>query len=399
MNLNRLSARKVQTAGIGWHNDGGGLYLQVTKTGRSWVFRYTPQGHDRDRYMGLGAVVNVGLAKAREKAAAARKLKVDGVDPIEHRKAQRGAIRLAASTAMTFHQCATNYVDAHRAGWRNAKHAEQWTTSLRDYVDPHIGALPVAAIDTGLVLKCLRPIWETKTETASRIRGRIEAVLSYAKVCEYRTGENPARWRGHLDQLLPKPAKVAKKRHHAALPFDQLPAFIAELRARNDRNARALEFLILTATRLSEVANATWEEIKLDRREWVIPGTRMKGGKDHVVPLSRRCLEILRQHSQTGRAPFPSNQMIARVLKLMGRNDITVHGFRSTFRDWAAERTQYPNHVVEMALAHSIPSAVEAAYRRGNLLEKRRRLMDAWAEFCASPAKTGETVVFMRPGA
>jgi integrase len=284
MKRNGLSARKVKTAGIGWHGDGGGLYLQVTPGGRSWVFRFKLDR--RERYMGLGSIDNVTLAEAREKAAAARKLRCDGVDPIDHRKTQRGTVRLAAANAMTFRKCAEGYINAHRAGWRNAKHAEQWTATLNTYVHPHIGMLPVQAIDTALVLKVLEPIWTTRTETASRVRGRIESILDWAKVREYRNGENPARWRGHLDHLLPAPAKVAKVKHHAALPYDQLPAFMAELRARDDRNAQALEFLILTAARLGEVANAAWTEIDLDRGVWTIPGSRMKSGKEHVVPLS-----------------------------------------------------------------------------------------------------------------
>jgi integrase len=385
MKQNMLSVRKVQTAGVGWYADGGGLYLQVTPGGRSWVFRF--KLHGRERYAGLGSLENVNLAEAREKAAAARKMRSEGIDPIEHRKAQQAAAQLAASTAMTFRQCAEGYIAAHRTGWQNAKHAAQWETSLRDYVHPVIGGLPVAAIDTGLVLKCLQPIWSTKTETASRVRGRIELVLDWAKARGYRNGGNPSRWRGHLDHLLPAPAKVAQVRHHRAMPFDELPGFMAQLRQSKSRGAPALEFLILTAARLGEVVNASWSEFDLDRALWTIPARRMKGKKEHAVPLSKQAINILLRQSQFD-VPFPvTGQTLTRVLNDLDRNE-TVHGFRSSFRDWIAERTNYPNHVAEMALAHTIPSAVEAAYRRGDLFKKRRRLMNQWADYCGKSEKT-----------
>ena len=394
MNRNRLSVRKVQTAGVGWHPDGDGLYLQVPTPGEgSWVRRYKLDS--RERWMGLGSAKDVSLAEAREKNVAARKLCREGIDPIEHRRTQRRAARLAASSAMTFQQCAESYIAAHRAGWRNAKHAAQWETSLRDYVHPIIGVLPVASVDTPWVLRCLEPIWTIKTEPASRVRGRIEAVLGWAKVRGYRAGENPACWRGHLDHLLPAPTKVARVRHHAAMPYHELPGFMAGLREHKSSGAPALEFLILTAARLGEVIGAGWAEFNVDRATWTIPSTRMKGGREHTVPLCKRAIEILRQQSQAD-APFPiTGQTLNRVLKDMSHTE-TVHGFRSSFRDWAAERTNYPNHVVEMALAHAVPNAVEAAYRRGDLFVKRQKLMTAWGQYCAKEPISASVVDFRR---
>jgi integrase len=400
----RLTALQVgrATGRPGMHPDGGGLYLQVTKSGASWIYRYMLNG--RAREMGLGPLAIFGLQEARAKALDARRLRHEGIDPIEARKGVRARERLDAAKAMTFKQCAESYIKAHRAGWRNVKHAAQWEATLATYAEPIIGALPVQAIDTALVLKVIEPLWTSKPETASRLRGRIESILNWATARGYRAGENPARWRGHLDNLLPARSKVRKVEHHAALPYAELPNFLIVLRQQEGTAARALEFTILTAARTGETIGATQAEINGAGRIWTVPADRMKAGKDHRVPLSRRALAIL-DEGKTVRTDgneflFPggkrgkslSNMAMTEVLRRMGRGDITVHGFRSTFRDWAAERTNFPSEVVEMALAHTVGDKVEAAYRRGDLFEKRRRLMEAWAEFCARRAPSGAVV-------
>jgi integrase len=304
---------------------------------------------------------------------------------------------------MTFDQCAAAYFKAHRAGWRNAKHAAQWSSTIKTYAEPVIGALPVQGIDTTLVIKIIEPLWSKKSETASRLRGRIEAVLDWATVRGYRQGDNPARWRGHLDKLLPARTKVSKVKHHAALPYRELPKFMAALRGQDGMSARALEFLILTAARTGEVIGALPAEIK--DRVWTVPAGRMKGSREHRVPLAAPALAVAEKHNQrNGAFLFPgakddkplSNMAMLALLERMGRSDLTAHGFRSTFRDWAAECTNYPNEVVEMALAHTINSKVEAAYRRGDLFEKRKSLMSEWAEFCASDKTEDHKVITIR---
>jgi len=397
-----LSALKVSRAKTpGLLGDGAGLYLQVTKGGaRSWIYRFTLAGKTRD--MGIGPLATVSLAEARTAAAEARKLARVGIDPIERRKAARAQTALDAAKAITFKEAAGQFIASHKAGWRNAKHAAQWSATLATYAEPIIGALPVGAIDTGLVFKVLEPIWATKPETAGRVRGRLEAILDWARVRGYRAGENPARWRGHLDSLLPARAKVRKVEHHAALPYVELPAFMTSLRAREGNSARALEFAILTATRTSETLGARWAEIDLAAKVWTIPPDRVKGGREHRIPLSRGAVAVIgKQRDADPEFAFPggrarhalSNMSMLMVLRRMERGDLTAHGFRSTFRDWAAERTSYPAEVAEMALAHAVGDKVEAAYRRGDLFEKRRRLMDAWGEFCAAPApKRGDVV-------
>ena len=385
----------------GMHHDGGGLYLKATESGASWVLRYMLNG--RPRYMGLGPLALYGLSEARAKALEARRLRHEGVDPLEARRLARAKLRLEAAKAITFKEGAEAYIKAHRAGWRNDKHAGQWEATLKTYAEPVIGALPVQAIDTALVLKILEPIWTTKPETASRLRGRIETILDWAKVRGYREGENPARWRGHMDKLLPARAKVQRVKHHAALPYAEIGDFIVALQAQPGVSARALEFAILTAVRTGEIIGATWREIDLTEKAWTIPAGRMKAGKEHRVPLSPRAVSILEDmltlrhlvESETeGDAfVFPgakrgeplSNMAFLMLLRRMGRGDVTAHGFRSTFRDWAAERTSYPSEVAEMALAHTVSDKVEAAYRRGDLFERRRKLMTAWATFCATP--------------
>jgi len=403
--MKRLTARSVQTASEkGYYCDGGGLYLQVTGTGaKSWLFRYRLNG--RSREMGLGPTHTVTLQEARQEAEKARKMLRDGVDPIEQRKAIRAAQRLEDAKAITFQDCAERYIAAHEAAWKNEKHRWQWRSSLASYAYPTIGDLPVAGVDTGLVMRVLEPIWTTKTETASRLRGRIEAVLDWAKVRGYRDGENPARWKGHLQALLPAKGKVGRRGHHEALPYDHVPAFLEELRAVGSISAKALEFLILTAARTTEVLNATWTEVDFDRAIWTVPAERMKGGKEHRVPLPARAVDILEELRAVRRGAFlfpgqkpgkpQSNMSLLMLLRRMDRGDLTAHGFRSSFRDWAAERTHFPAEVCEQALAHAISSKVEAAYRRGDLFEKRRKLMEAWAAFAtAKPAD----VVTLRTG-
>jgi len=384
----RLTALKVERATRpGMYADGGGLYLQVTEGGASWIYRYMLNG--RAREMGLGPLALYGLSEARTVAQDARRLRHQGIDPIEARRAARAQTRLDAAKAVTFQQCAERYIASHRAGWRNPEHAEQWESSLRRFAFPVIGALPVQAIDTALVMKVIEPIWEEKTETASRVRGRIESILSWAKARGYRTGENPARWKDHLNNLLPERSRVRKGGHYAAMPYDDLPGFLIELRKKQGIDARALEFTILTAARVSEVVGARWSEINGD--VWTIPAERMKGGKSHRVPLSRRAMELLEALPQNGDLIFPGpkfgralNINAPRKLLIGMGHRFTVHGFRSSFRDWAAERTNFSSEVAEMALAHVVGSKVEAAYRRGDMFEKRRRLVDAWATFCTT---------------
>jgi integrase len=406
--LNRLSAVAVNS-GIsrrGMYHDGGGLYLQVSAGGaKSWIFRFMLDG--RAREMGLGPVHAIPLAEARKRAAASRRMRVDGIDPIEARSAQRGQKKLEAAKAMTFDACAAAYIAAHHTSWRNAKHRDQWRNTLTSYAGPVFGSLSVQSIDVGLVMKALEPIWQTKTETASRLRGRIEAVLDWATVRGYRKGENPARWRGHLDKLLPARSKVRKVEHHPALPYDGLADFVATLRSQEGIASRALEFLILTAARTGEVIGARWDEVDLEEKTWIVPAVRMKAGREHRVPLSAATVTVLEQMREIRESEFVfpggkkgkplSNMAMLAVLKRMDRSELTAHGFRSSFRDWAAERTNFPHEVAEMALAHTVGDKVEAAYRRGDLLQKRRQIMDAWARFCESKRPQAEVVAIGSP--
>ena len=385
----------------GYYADGGGLYLQVSPSGaRSWVFRFKKDG--RLREMGLGPAHTITLAEAREYATECRKQRLRDIDPIEARHGDRAANKLAAAKAISFRQCAEAYIDAHNSSWANAKHAAQWPSTLATYAYPIFGDLPIQSVDVALVTKALEPIWRTKTETASRLRGRIETVLDWATVRNFRQGDNPARWRGHLDKLLPARAKVQRVEHHAALPYAEIGQFMTRLREQEAMSALALQFLVLTATRTSEVLNATWAEVDLDNAVWTIPADRMKAGREHRVPLSKPALALLRElHAhRIGDFIFPSanpgrplsNMAMLKLLERMGRSDLTVHGFRSTFRDWAAERTNFPREVAEHALAHSLPDKVEAAYRRGDLFDKRRSLMEAWARFCQTVAAEGAVI-------
>src|SRR5262245_57819827 len=401
--MGKLTALKVGRAGIGMHADGDGLYLAVTsKRARSWIYRYQLNGQ-KARDLGLGPAKDISLKRARELAAEARILKAEGVDPIEHRRKHREAKQLEAAKATTFKECCEQYIDLNAVAWRNPKHRQQWRKTLGTYAPTIIGHRPIQAIDTGLISKVLEPIWSIKPETASRVRGRIEKILDWAKVKGFRAGENPASWRGHLENLFPAKSKVRKVKHHAALPYAEIPFFMAQLREREGVSARCLEFLILTAARTSDALGAAWAEIDFDKALWTVPGKRMKAGKDHRVPLSRDTLALLRnayelsqQHeyvfANPSGGPFSEGAMDA-VLKRMGfKGRATIHGFRSSFRDWAAERTNYQNHVIEMALAHTIESKVEAAYRRGDLFDKRRDLMRVWDAYCSN-APTSATVV------
>jgi integrase len=427
--LKALNVARAKKPGM--YGDGGGLYLQVTGAGaKSWVYRYwvperdpatgelvrdpaTKKVRGTSREMGLGSFTVVTLDEAREAAAEVRRLRHQGIDPIEARREAKQTAALEKAKALKFRDAATAYIAAHRAGWKCEKHAAQWTATLETHAYPVIGDLSVQAIDTALVMKAIEPIWSTKTETAGRLRGRIESVLDWATVRGYRKGENPARWRGHLDHLLPARSKVRKVEHHPALPYGELAGFLVALRAEEGTAARALEFTVLTAARTSETVGAPWDEISTREKLWTIRSERMKAERDHRVPLSKRALAIIEDMKTKqdgdflfagGKAGKPlSNMAMLALLERMNERratagqprwtdpmqdnkDVVPHGFRSTFRDWASERTSFPGEVVEMALAHAVEDKVEAAYRRGDLFDKRRRLMDAWAEFCGKPA-------------
>lgn len=384
----------------GFHGDGLGLYLQVSVWGtKSWVLRYTR--HQKAHTLGLGPAHTIGLMEARRRARKARQQLLDGVDPIAAKREAAAAAKLKLARMMTFKQCAEAYIKAHRAGWKNPKHADQWGATLETYAYPILGKLDVASIDAALVMKVLEPIWTEKNETATRVRGRIENILDWAGARKYRQGENPARWRGHLDKLLPKPTKVQKVAHHAALPYREIGAFMADLRQRQGMSALAMEFTVLTCARTGETIGATWAEIDFDNRIWTIAPERMKAEREHRVPLVDRAMEILEELRQLGGefvfpGPKPtkpmSNMAMLQLLKRMERPNLTVHGFRSTFRDWAAEQTNFPSELAEMALAHTVGNKVEAAYRRGDMFEKRRKMAEAWAKYCATLPAQGEVV-------
>jgi integrase len=407
--LKRLSALDVSRAKKRgkrrMYADGGGLYLQVSASGAaSWVYRFMLNG--TAQWMGLGPLHDVPLAAARVAASEKRELRRAGVNPIKARNDALDASRLDAARSITFRDAAERYMAAHNAGWRNAKHADQWRSSLETYAYPVLGALPVQGVDVALVMKVLEPIWATKTETASRVRQRIESILDWASARGYRLGENPARWRGHIDKLLPSRSKVQKVEHYPALPYDEVGAFMADLRKQQGTAASALEFLILTACRTGEVIGARWGEFNIEEALWTVPAERVKSERQHRVPLSPAALAVIQTMQEEcateqgdgfvfpgGKRGRPlSNMALLALLKRMGRSDLTVHGFRSTFRDWAAERTNYPREAAEMALGHIVSDKVEAAYRRGDLFQKRRRLMAEWARFCHSGAKTGNVV-------
>lgn len=398
-----LTPLAVKNAGPGRHADGGGLYLLVKPSGaRSWIFRATVAGKVRD--VGLGTAYGpnaITLARARELAAdKAREVSAGTLLVSDLRKralAAKAAMQAERIEGATFRVAAETHIALHEDGWRNDKHRAQWRATLEAYAYPHFGDLAVASIDTPHVLAALEPIWRAKPETARRVRGRIETILDAAKVRGLRSGENPARWRGHLDHLLPKRSK-ASQGHHAAMPYADVPSFMGELRTREAVAARALEFAIITAARSGEVLGATWGEVDLAAALWTIPGERMKAGREHRVPLPARAVEILRAvqplnfRDETSAHLFPatrggplSGMAMAMLLRRMAQ-PITAHGFRSSFRDWAAEQTAFPFEVAEMALAHTVGNKVEAAYRRGDMFEKRRKLANAWADYCTAPA-------------
>jgi integrase len=371
------------------------LYLSVrSPTAKFWAFRYVRSGKMRE--MGLGPATGraaVSLVDARAKARTLFDIHKSGRDPLAERDA-----RVATETArgVTFADAAKRYIAAHRDGWSNARHRQQWTNSIADYATPLLGAMPVAEIDTAAVTAVLEPIWTTKTTTATRLRARIENILDWAKARGYRDGENPARWRGHLDQLLAKPKKVKRRvKHFAALPYEAIGAFMGELRQQQGLAARALEFNILTAARSAETLGAKWSEFDLKQKMWTVPPERMKGGREHRVPLSQRTVQILGDLPRDGDCVFNLHRMalLDMLQQHMKRRDLTVHGFRSTFRDWCAEQTNFPSDVAKMALAHAIGDEVEAAYRRGDLFNKRKHLMKAWSEFCSMPSSDGAKVV------
>lgn len=390
--INKLTAAGVaKESKPGLYSDGGGLYLQVAKgASKSWIFRFMIAG--KSRYMGLGSIDTFSLREARERAKEARKLVADGIDPIDARRERVVAARADDAKLVSFSQAAERYIKAHEAGWKNPKHADQWRNTLATYAYPIIGPLSVAKVDTAHIMQIIEPIWTEKTETASRVRGRIESVLDWATARRYRTGENPARWRGHLDKLLPARSKVKKVRHHPAMLYTDLPAFMQRLRALDSISAKALEFTILTAVRTSEAIGATDAEFDLATKVWTVPAERMKANRPHRVPLSDRVLEILKTTPREANSPyvFPgakrgrplSNMAMLELLQgMQGTEGLTVHGFRSTFRDWAAERSTFPREIAEAALAHVLKDKTEAAYQRGDLLEKRSKLMVAWAGF------------------
>ena len=385
----RLSALAVTRArDPGMYADGGGLYLQVTHAdARSWVFRFMLNG--RARTMGLGPLHTIGLADARTRATECRRLCIDGQDPILHREQSRARLRLDAAKAVTFRTCAEGYIEAHKAGWI-ARTGDHWAKTFEVYVYPVLGDLPVQAVDTGLVMQALEPIWRTKTVTASTIRGRVESVLDWATTRGHRSGENPARWRGHLANLLPRRSKVSRVAHHPALPFREVPAFMTALAEQPGLAAIALRFTILTAVRTGEAIGARWDEIDEAEATWTVPAERMKARLEHRVPLSPAALDLIRPLRMLGspfvfsglkRSQHLNKTTMLKVVVRMGRKDITVHGFRSAFRDWAGETTTFPREVAEAALAHSVDTRVEAAYRRGDFFAKRRELMDAWSSF------------------
>jgi integrase len=395
--LHKLKARTVETLKEpGRHSDGGGLYLVVDKPGpapeskpggKRWVFLF--RRHGKLKEMGLGGLSETnGLATARGKAAEARKIIEDGGDPIALRRSERAV--------PTFGKFADELIADLSGGWRNPKHVAQWKMTLEVYAKP-LREKPVNEITTDHVLSVLRPIWSSKQETAGRLRGRIERVLDAAKAKGHREGENPARWKGHLDHLLPKQSKLSRG-HHAAMPYDEVPAFVALLGEGNRLGAVALEFTILCAARTTETLEATWSEIDLDAKVWTIPPARMKAGREHRVPLSARAVAILEQMAKAriNDFVFPgmkkdrplSNMTLDKVMRDKAP-DYTVHGFRSSFRDWCAEETSTPREIAEAALAHAVGDLTERAYRRGDALEKRRKLMDAWAEFCSGSETSG----------
>lgn len=401
--LERLSALKVERlTDDGMHADGGGLYLQIDGGAKSWIFRFRSPVKRSERYMGLGRygqrADELNLAAARGAAERARALCRQGIDPIEQKRGAEPVI--AAPAKPLFGEFADSYIEIMRPSWHNEKHAAQWVSTMRDHASS-IRSTPVDQIDTDMVLNVLRPIWAEVPETARRVRCRIEAILDAAKAKQHRTGENPARWRGHLQHLLPKPKRLTRG-HHAALDYRDAGDFMVQLRAQSGIAARALEFLVLTCTRTSETLLAKWSEIDMESKIWTIPPVRTKQKREQRIPLSAAALAVVNEMGAIRScdfifpgwkkgAPF-SNMAMASVLQRMGRDSVTVHGFRSTFKDWCSDCTNHPNEVSEMALGHKVSDKVEAAYRRGELLQKRRQLAEDWARFCSTPWATATVI-------
>jgi integrase len=410
--LTDLEVRKADKPGARL-SDGGNLYLRISKTGvKSWTFMYSAGGkagvRSRQTELGLGSYPDVTLAEARDKAEEKRRLRKAGVDP----KASKLRDKLASDRTITFDEAVKDFIAVKKVGWKNAKHVEQWENTLATYASPVFGRYSVASIDTELVLKCLQPIWESKTETATRLRGRIEAILDWAVVKKYRVGENPARWKGHLAHILPAPKSFQDVVHHPALHYSKTAAFMVDLRTRKGLAARMMEFTILTAVRSGEARGARWGEFDFQKAVWTIPKDRMKMKREHRVPLSKDALDlVLAVKTNAGEIkddglvfPAPrkgtmfSDVTMLAVLKRMGMSDITVHGFRSTFRDWGSECTAYPKDVCEMALAHAIGNKVEEAYLRGDLFVKRSKLMDDWATYCNTLHENTDNVIPIQQG-
>ena len=402
--LNRLSAKAVTTASPGEHPDGNGLFLVVAESGsRSWVLKFKRNG--RKREMGLGPASVIGLAKARDLATDARRLIAQGLDPIEHRRAEQAAAKIEAAKAVSFETFATTFMNGREAGLRNAKHRQQWRNTLATYAFPVIGNLPVGEIDTSMILRILNPIWQRKPETASRVRGRIEAILDAARVQGLRDGVNPALWRGHLAHILPAITNVRAVKHHAALAWRELPGFVASLRERDGVAAKALLFTILCASRSGEVRLARWSEIDIENKLWTIPKERMKARREHRVPLSMAAIAVLEAmpRRDADALVFPgaskerpmSDMTLTAVLRRMERGDLTVHGFRSSFKDWCRERTSFADILSEFSLAHTVGDKTTRAYGRSDLLDQRRALMQAWSDFVTS-AERADNVIALR---
>jgi integrase len=400
-----LTVKRIPQLPTGRHHDSHGLYLQVMPTGgRSWVLRYEVRG--RERWMGLGPTHAFTLEEARQSARKTRQQLFEGIDPLDAKKAQRIALALEAARTISFGDAAKQYFDQHEAKWSSAKHAHQFWASLEMYAFPVIGKLPVASVDTGLILKILEPIWNERYQTASRLRGRVASVLDWATVRGFRTGTNPAQWKGHLAEVLPAKGEFTRVQHHTALPYADVSAFVAQLSQQHGIAPRAFEFLVLAAARTSEVLSARWSEFDFQNRIWTIPPDRMKTRKLHRVPLTDRMIEILKALPREGgdnglvfigskaNAPLAKNTL-SKLVGTMGA-DCTVHGFRSSFRTWSAESTAFPREIIEAALAHATGNAVELAYQRSDVIEKRRKLMEQWSSFVTTPRQDDVTVTPIR---
>jgi integrase len=399
--VNRLGAKFVEKVNkLGRYHDGRGLYLQVAG-GKSWLGRFQLDG--KEHWQGYGPYPEISLARAREKHEEARRLRAEGINPLEakhaQRRAEKQAATKAAAEAVTFRQAAEQYIAAYQAGWSNQVHARQWPQSLADFVYPQLGDTPCWAITTANVLRVLQPIWTIRAETAKRVQKRIENVLDYAKTQGWRSGDNPAAWKGNLQFTLPRRSKVAPVEHHAALPWQDVPGFMRKLEDVPGMSALALRLLVLTACRSAEVLGAHWLEVDLASKVWTIPAARMKANREHRVPLSELALAVLAEAARFGDSTGltfagTSRAGVWRLLTSL-EPGVTVHGFRSSFRDWAGETTNHPREVVEHALAHRIGDKAEQAYARGDLFQKRRRVMDEWAAFCTAPAE--DKVIELRP--